>query len=722
MNKPKDLFSLAYDLVSYTSQTIFLTGKAGTGKTTFLKMLRENITKNTAVVAPTGIAAINAGGVTLHSFLQLPFEAFIPNFEGKQKLEYHLKLKRSKIEMFRELELLIIDEVSMLRADTLDAIDYIFKKCRNNNLPFGGVQLLFIGDLYQLPPVVHQTEWEELKQYYPSPYFFNAESLQSIRLVYIELEKIFRQSDETFVNLLNKIRNNNLSPSDYNLLNSKYNPDFTPKEDDGYVTLCTHNYQADQINKNELEKLPNNKKILRGYIKGNFNESSLPTELDLEIKIGAQVMFIKNESGEFRRYYNGKLGKIVAIDENEIAIEDQYGEIINLEKDTWRNVRYYLNEESGKIEEEELGHFSQYPIRLAWAITIHKSQGLTFDKLIIDAGQAFAAGQVYVALSRCTSLEGIVLKSKINENSIFTNSEIGKFASLKNPLERLQQLLKEEKHIYLTQQLKKQFDWGAIRRSCHSFYELVEEKKIPNQEETLGMAKIMLEEATKQEEIAYTFTKEIDRIITNNHGIEVLKTRVQKAILYFYPELMTKIISPLNKHINDLKHASRVKQYLTRCRELNKTMNDFVKRLTSIRYGQIDLTEGLDLPIFEEEKREAEEALEKAKTINKEKRLNKLDSISTTLQLFKDGKNIQQIANIRNITTTTVENHLVENVRENLLKPDSLISTEVLDKLINRLQLYEKKTPLKKIKEDLPDIYSYFEIKVVLAYLETFML
>ena len=307
------VFELASDIVKHTSQSVFLTGKAGTGKTTFLHHIRKTIDKNVIVAAPTGVAAINAGGVTLHSLLQLPFEPFIPNFEGKKKLDYHFKLRKSKIEMLRELDLLIIDEVSMLRADMLDAIDYMLRRYRNNQEPFGGVQILFIGDMFQLPPVVQTAEWEQLKHYYPSPFFFHAQVLDSYPLLYIELKKIYRQQDQRFIDILNRVRNNCTSSQDLHILNQKYNPAFRPAKGDSYVTLCTHNYKTDRINNEELALLPGKEYVFKGEIKGDFSENSLPTECELLLKEGAQVMFVKNDVGENRRYYNGKLATVTQL-------------------------------------------------------------------------------------------------------------------------------------------------------------------------------------------------------------------------------------------------------------------------------------------------------------------------------------------------------------------------------------------------------------------------
>ena len=408
---PSPYYRLAEEFALHTGRSIYLTGKAGTGKTTFLRRLRSITRKQTAVVAPTGVAAINAGGVTMHSFFQLPFGPFVPTPAGRNQLIGQLHMQANRRRVLRELELLVIDEVSMVRADTLDMVDTILRHVRFRPAePFGGVQVVFIGDLFQLSPVVTDQEWRILAPYYPTPYFFHSLAVRQQPPVHIELDHIFRQSNADFIRVLNEVRGNSLSPHGLALLQSRYDPAFTPPEGDTYITLTTHNYKADRINAAELDKLPGPPTRFHAQVKGEYPEKSYPAEATLELKEGAKVMFLKNDTETPRRYFNGKIGVVEEMDDDGITIRCPGDDApILVQRDTWRNIRYTTDPATQQIEEKELGTFTQYPLRLAWAITIHKSQGLTFDKAVIDADDAFAPGQVYVALSRCRSLEGLVL-------------------------------------------------------------------------------------------------------------------------------------------------------------------------------------------------------------------------------------------------------------------------------------------------------------------------
>ena len=419
---------LAFDYVRNTNKSLFLTGKAGSGKTTFLHQIKADGMKRLVVVAPTGVAAINAGGMTIHSLFQLPLGLHLPGVQRSEGSQ-HRRFKRQKIDLIRSLELLVIDEISMVRADLLDAIDDTLRRYRDHRRPFGGAQLLMIGDLHQLPPVVKPEDWEMLGRYYDTPYFFGSRALRQIDYIAVELKHIYRQSDPAFIGLLNQVRDNCLDEASLRRLNSRFIADFRPPDKDAYITLTATNAVANDINTNNLNQLPGPPHVFPAQIVGEFPPSSYPTDETLELKVGAQVMFIKNDLATERRYFNGKIGCVTAIDDELIFVRcpgDQND--IAVAPDEWTNVKYSLNEESKEIEEQVLGMFVQYPLRLAWAITIHKSQGLTFERAIIDAQAAFACGQVYVALSRCKTFEGIVLRSRIRPASVKTDPVVKDFS------------------------------------------------------------------------------------------------------------------------------------------------------------------------------------------------------------------------------------------------------------------------------------------------------
>ena len=443
------------ELVLYTDSHIFLTGKAGTGKTTFLRNLQNKTYKRMVVVAPTGVAAINAGGQTIHSFFQLPFGPQLPEnaigkaFNAKSLASQYQKLNKKKINLMRSLDLLIIDEISMVRADVLDAIDAMLRRVRRSQKPFGGMQLLMIGDVHQLAPVAKAEEWEMLSPYYDTPYFFGSQVLKKTPYVCVELEHIYRQHDEDFITLLNKVRDNRMDAECVRLLNTRFKPNFVPKDDEGYITLTTHNYQSDQINESKLAAIKEQSVVFRAEVHGNFPENTYPTKEELTLKIGAQVMFVKNDPNPEKAFFNGKIGRVVGFDEKEgtVTVESE-GERITVPKLKWQNMEYAINTENQEIEEKEIGSFTQIPLRLAWAVTIHKSQGLTFDKVIVDAGQAFAHGQVYVALSRCTSLEGLVLKTRITSNALVNDYAVNQFVEALPEKEPTQEKVDALRHEY----------------------------------------------------------------------------------------------------------------------------------------------------------------------------------------------------------------------------------------------------------------------------------
>ena len=497
-------FQDALQLIVHTRQSVFLTGKAGTGKSTFLKYICNHTKKKHVVLAPTGIAAINAGGATLHSFFKLPFRPMLPDDPDlsteKSRIFEFFKYKKTHKKLISEVELIIIDEISMVRADTIDCIDRILRVFSGNRQPFGGKQLLFVGDVYQLEPVVPSDQREILSLFYASPFFFSARVFKDINLVPIELQKAYRQTDVVFIDILDKIRSNTSSLQDLDILNARYYPSFSPKNEDMYITLATRRDHVDHINDKKLAELPGAELVSEGFIDGEFPESSLPTQLHLSIKEQAQVIFIDNDPD--RRWVNGTIGMVSGIDENgNVYVLLENGKEHLVERASWRNYKYKYNDKERRIEEEIIGTFEQLPIRLAWAITIHKSQGLTFSRVVIDlTGGVFAGGQTYVALSRCTTLEGLVLKSKITQREIFVRKEIVEFSRIFNDQRLIEKAFNESQAELLYAQAVHQFDKGNIKEAVEAFSAAVEKRNELSNPVTQRLLRMKLQQLNTQQE------------------------------------------------------------------------------------------------------------------------------------------------------------------------------------------------------------------------------
>ena len=534
---------LAEQYLCSTGVSIFLTGKAGTGKTTFLKHIVKHVGKRLVVLAPTGVAAINAGGVTIHSFFQLPLCPYLPDVHELvteyQLPDKHRQLRREKIKIIRSLDLVIIDEISMVRADLLDAIDMTLRRYRHSYKPFGGVQLLMIGDLHQLPPVVTDDEKQFISQVYPSPFFFHSKALQKLHYITIELQTIYRQQDPKFLTLLNHVRDNQFDAQTMELLNQRYIPNFEPpKSQNDYIRLTTHNHQADEINRRKLEELTTPETIFKATIEGNFPKTSAPTEIELKLKVGEQVMFVKNDSVN-HSYYNGKIATIEAIDSEEgISVVDTEGHRFTINEERWDNIKYELDPKDNQIHQRIDGSFTQVPLRPACALTIHKAQGLTFDHVIIDAAAAFAYGQVYVALSRCRTLEGLVLSSPITANCAFDNSEVNSFhASFQSEKDIANQLPAYQSQYYFTT-LIELFDFSLLlhhAESINSIYQTSLRSTYPTN--AASFSDLFNNKLVDLNNVALRFHTQLKNLATQPNNTQIINERIAKASVYFHQQL-----------------------------------------------------------------------------------------------------------------------------------------------------------------------------------------
>ncbi|MBN2486258.1 MAG: helix-turn-helix domain-containing protein [Bacteroidales bacterium] len=733
---------LAARYINNTSRNVFLTGKAGTGKTTFLRNINQYTHKNTIVAAPTGIAAINAGGITLHSLFQLPFGAFVPGAaQFNKNITFQVNTPKSLIESFqmnnnkrnllRELELLIIDEVSMLRADLLDAIDTILRFVRRKKeLPFGGVQLLFIGDLQQLPPVVNDEEWSLLSGYYAGIYFYNAWSLRQAPPLYIELETIYRQHDHVFINLLNNLRENKITTENINLLNSHFKPGFKAEGNEGHIHLTTHNRLADETNHQSLRKLKGRSFFYDAIIEDDFSEYLYPVEYTLELKEGAQVMFIKNDYSGAGRYFNGKIGTVSSLGDGEIVVSFSDGtQPATVDRYVWENKKYTLNPATNEIEEKIAGRFSHFPLRLAWAITVHKSQGLTFDKAIIDVSRAFAPGQIYVALSRLTSLDGLVLLTPLPSQLPPQDEGLSLFSRQKKELNELQTSLQTDANRYISEAVLNAFDFNNLTSGLKyhiSTYDKDESKSI--KQHYKRWAENLLKETLAIKEVADKFILQLRNIAQQQQQgyLSLMHQRLVAAKEYFEP-LLNGISTKINEKISDLSQQKKIKKFVN---ELTDTERLYYRQLRLVYKAEALVLSVLNnTPVTKETLRNSglynnrvkpatqapAKREKKPKTGKKENKTDKTDTKLVSLDLFNQGKTIEEIAKERGFVVTTIEGHLAHYVREGSLAIDKLINTKDLAEILSAIDEFET-TSLSSLMEALGQKYSYGKLRMAVAY------
>lgn len=808
---------LAEDFVVHTGCSIFLTGRAGTGKTTFLQGLKKKTAKRLIVTAPTGVAAINAGGVTLHSFFQLPFGPFVPGYDlgdGDRQRRFN----KEKINIIKSLDLLVIDEISMVRADVLDGVDEILRRYRHGNQPFGGVQLLMIGDLHQLPPVVKNEEWSILRDHYASAYFFNSHALGRTELVTLELRHIYRQSDSRFIRLLNRVRENRLDSADLDELNTRCIPGFTPPENQNVITLCTHNNRAESINHQRLSKLGGKIRSFTAKVSGDFPEYAYPTSSRLDLKIGAQVMFVRNDPGPEKQYFNGKIGRVSRIDQDTVFIQcPGENKEIATEPISWENIRYSLDPETKAIDKKTIGEFTQYPLKPAWAITIHKSQGLTFDRAMIDAGSAFTHGQVYVALSRCRTMDGLFLSSPIPRAAIQTDPLVVTFCSQARQKQPNGEQLQRARIAFQQRLLLECFDFNQLRVALHRFVGLVLGNgpileifggSVPNLEQearsevcvvgenftrqlqgllsvtTLPEADATIRERVSKASVYFgerlrmlanrldelrleTDNKELRKRVDKNRRqlrkeIEILLAAVQSCQNGFSPEAYLHTIALASI---DAQPTSRKKDTDTvyteadvehpeiyRCLKewraekaataglphyriihqriliriaivLPDTSSDLLKipgigPQTLEKYGN----ELISIVSQYREKHGIKEVhlpepMTDSEDLPKTETKPSLNTREISLDMFRQGLSISEIAKERGLVTSTIEGHLATFIRTGKLTITDLVSPEK-QKTIEKQLAKSKVLKLGEIKKELGEEYTFGEIKMVMAHLD----
>lgn len=791
---------LAFNFINKTDRNLFITGKAGTGKTTFLHKIKNESLKRMVIVAPTGVAAINAKGVTVHSFFQMPFGPILPN--QPQNSQQQRRFSKTKIDIIKSLDLVIIDEISMVRADLLDGIDQVMRRYKNRNKVFGGAQVLMIGDLQQLAPVVKPNEWSLLRNYYETVYFFSSKAFQEANVVSIELKHIYRQKNEDFITILNEIRNDSLSDKSAKILNERYNPNFSPTKDDGFITLTTHNKRANLINDSELNKIKNRSYFFDAEISGKFNENSFPNDQKLELKVGAQVMFIKNDSSQEKRYFNGKIGIVTDISRDSVTVQcaNEIDEIVT-ERENWDNVNYSINEETKEIKEDVIGSFSQIPLRLAWAITIHKSQGLTFEKAIIDAEASFAHGQTYVALSRCTSLEGLVLKTPITSNAIINDQTVSVFNESVEENHPDERILNESEKEFQLNLISELFDYQPFLYPSTRLIDIFYKNKTSIKGDVIDHLQTIKDDGVVAlMKVSNGFKNQLNKISEDNvlpENSSQIQERFTKGVAYFINQTKNNIQKPLdaisfssdNKAVKKdfskqfdtlqekleeklfalekMTNGFKVQDYLevranavlqnTEPKKKKKVaskrdallalklreLRDEIRTNENIPAFQIFTQETLyaicdEMPRTEKDllnvkgmgkirvQKYGEEILEVIEQyctenginkFNEQKKEAKKPTKQISLELFKSGLSVKEIAKERSLTTGTIESHLASFIPTGDVDILELIPLKKYKKLVKQIEEVDFKN-LTELKEKVDKSFTFMELRMVLLSLE----
>ncbi len=756
-----EMAELAARFVNSTGRHVFLTGKAGTGKTTFLHQLAARTHKRFVILAPTGIAALNAKGVTIHSQFLLPFGSYIPerqlpadvpaygNFHDRDTLTRRHPLNALRRNVLRQLDLLVIDEVSMLRADLLDAIDHRMRSVRGvYDRSFGGVQVLLIGDLFQLPPVIKDDEWNVLRRWYNGPHFFEARVIKEAGYAHIELDKIFRQQDASFIDILNNLRNNTVTMDDVTVLNAHYRPEITDADREGVITLTTHNRSADELNQRSLDRLKGEARSFVAKVEGDFTPNMYPVLETIELKVGAQIMFIRND--QEKAYFNGKLARVTSIADDAVNVEMiDDGIPYTLKKETWENKRYVVDAVTKEQKEDILGTFEQYPVKLAWAITVHKSQGLTFDKAIIDVGNAFAPGQVYVALSRLRSLEGLVLRTRLDPSVVSTDRDVQAFSERRLSQQPLPQQLKEQQGHYLQAVLMSTFDLGDIAKKVG--FVMKDHKEVNEfEDESMRSALSRLAELLRaEEENTRTFQAQLIRLLQADER-ELLMERIGKGASY-YGGMLRRSMKELLQHLAQVEQLSRTKAYGAQLREIDGMLVKKLAMIGKAAYVTNCILKGEEIrrrSDLEEDLREQRSSLvaeisewamkNKPKTSKKSGRTRsgrsedgvfirptakekkpkaaKGETYRKTYALLGQGKDLATVAAERELTLSTIEGHAAKGIAAGEVEITQVLDPGDRDRMANYIREHVD-AGTNAVRSHFDNAFSFGQIHMVQAWL-----